>query len=359
MCKSASPRPNFAPSKRPWNAETLIPFADAGCIKFDILNTLYASFRERHLAKNTERAKAFQAYVGGHGGLLERFALFHALQEHFHQQDDQCMGLACLAEAYQDPDSPLFRNLSGATSGSRSLLPISAMAGRIAARRGQARCAERNLGIGLYMDMAVGVDRGGADVWANQRLFAQSSAVGAPPDEYNQKGQDWGLPPFIPERMREEQYQSFIEILRAKYAPCRGVPPRSRHGPDAAVLDSAGLAAIPGRVHPLRRVKSCSAFSRWKANATVVWSLAKTWVRCPIAYASAWSVGASIPTKCFTLRRKRAIVQAADRLSGYGSSCGQYARFADTGRILAEPGHCCANRAGPVSKRGTAGTPDS
>ncbi|MEA2843445.1 MAG: 4-alpha-glucanotransferase, partial [Actinomycetota bacterium] len=47
--------------------------------------------------------------------------------------------------------------------------------------------------IGLMQDLAIGVDPGGADAWMWQDVLAPGMSVGAPPDEYNRDGQDWGL----------------------------------------------------------------------------------------------------------------------------------------------------------------------
>jgi (1->4)-alpha-D-glucan 1-alpha-D-glucosylmutase len=71
------------------------------------------------------------------------------------------------------------------------------------------------MAIGLYRDLAVGVNEGGADTWAHQGLYAMGLHVGAPPEEYNLAGQDWGLPPVIPSRLREQGFQPFIDTLRA------------------------------------------------------------------------------------------------------------------------------------------------
>lgn len=192
----------------------LIAYAEAGQLKFDILKRLYDHFRKTHLNRGTTRDQAFHAYIREHGDLLERFALFHALQEHFYRQDSNLWGWPAWPSAYHDPDGPAVREFLATHREDVAFYQYLQWQVDRQLARANAQCSAKGLGIGLYMDMAVGVDRGGADVWANQRLFAQSSAVGAPPDEYNQKGQDWGLPPLIPERMREEQYRSFIEILR-------------------------------------------------------------------------------------------------------------------------------------------------
>jgi 4-alpha-glucanotransferase len=66
----------------------------------------------------------------------------------------------------------------------------------------------------IMQDLPIGIDPEGADAWAWQDVLAQGVSVGAPPDEFNTKGQNWGLPPFIPERLRQAAYRPFIETIR-------------------------------------------------------------------------------------------------------------------------------------------------
>jgi (1->4)-alpha-D-glucan 1-alpha-D-glucosylmutase len=80
------------------------------------------------------------------------------------------------------------------------------------------RCNDLRLGIGLYLDLAVSIDRGGADAWASQDLYALDASIGAPPDDFNLKGQDWGLPPCNPQALGRTAFASFIETLRANMA---------------------------------------------------------------------------------------------------------------------------------------------
>ncbi|MFN2523952.1 MAG: 4-alpha-glucanotransferase, partial [Mycobacteriales bacterium] len=68
--------------------------------------------------------------------------------------------------------------------------------------------------IGVVHDLAVGVDAGGADAWALQDALALTTTVGAPPDSFNQKGQDWGLPPWRPDRLRELGYAPYRDVVR-------------------------------------------------------------------------------------------------------------------------------------------------
>ena len=68
--------------------------------------------------------------------------------------------------------------------------------------------------VGVIHDLAVGVDAGGADAWALQDALALSTTVGAPPDSFNQQGQDWGLPPWRPDRLRELGYLPYRDVVR-------------------------------------------------------------------------------------------------------------------------------------------------
>jgi 4-alpha-glucanotransferase len=69
-------------------------------------------------------------------------------------------------------------------------------------------------GLLVIHDLAVGVDAGGADAWALQDALALGTTVGAPPDSFNQQGQDWGLPPWRPDRLAESGYLPFRDVVR-------------------------------------------------------------------------------------------------------------------------------------------------
>jgi len=70
-------------------------------------------------------------------------------------------------------------------------------------------------GVGLVQDLAIGCDPSGADAWLWQDCFAEGLRVGAPPDLFATDGQDWGLPPFDPWRLRARAFGPFIDIVRA------------------------------------------------------------------------------------------------------------------------------------------------
>lgn len=67
----------------------------------------------------------------------------------------------------------------------------------------------------VMQDLPIGFDADGADAWAFQDVLASDISVGAPPDEFNTKGQDWGLPPFVPDKLRDTGYEPFVQTIRA------------------------------------------------------------------------------------------------------------------------------------------------
>lgn len=80
-----------------------------------------------------------------------------------------------------------------------------------------AQQAARDAGmhIGIMTDLAVGVHPGGADAENLADYLAPQCSVGAPPDDYNQQGQDWSQPPWHPVRLAEVGYQPWRELVAA------------------------------------------------------------------------------------------------------------------------------------------------
>ncbi|MGW0826269.1 4-alpha-glucanotransferase [Streptomyces sp. NPDC002845] len=81
----------------------------------------------------------------------------------------------------------------------------------------QRSARDAGMPVGLVHDLAVGVHPGGADAWAQQEYFAAGMSVGAPPDAFNARGQDWGLPPWRPDRLAESGYAPYRRLLRALF----------------------------------------------------------------------------------------------------------------------------------------------
>src|SRR6185436_6907607 len=77
--------------------------------------------------------------------------------------------------------------------------------------------------LGIMHDLAVGVHPDGADSWSLQDVFAQGLTVGAPPDAFNQNGQDWQQPPWRPDRLAELAYAPFRDMVSTVVRSAGGV----------------------------------------------------------------------------------------------------------------------------------------
>jgi 4-alpha-glucanotransferase len=78
-------------------------------------------------------------------------------------------------------------------------------------------------GTAVIEDLPIGVDPDGFDAWAWQDSLALDVTVGAPPDEFSRRGQDWGLPPLVPWRLARAGYTPFVESVRASMAAGGGL----------------------------------------------------------------------------------------------------------------------------------------
>jgi 4-alpha-glucanotransferase len=87
----------------------------------------------------------------------------------------------------------------------------------------QTHAAAAGMSLGIMADLAVGVHPDGADAWALQDVLARGVTAGAPPDEFNQLGQDWSQPPWRPDRLDEQEYQPFRALIRSALRHAGGV----------------------------------------------------------------------------------------------------------------------------------------
>lgn len=85
---------------------------------------------------------------------------------------------------------------------------------RMAQQMREVANAARRLGSGLYLDFPLGVNPGGYDARRYAHIFARGVSVGAPPDLFFTKGQNWGFAPFDPDAIRDERYEYLRAAIR-------------------------------------------------------------------------------------------------------------------------------------------------
>ncbi|HET9651436.1 MAG TPA: malto-oligosyltrehalose synthase, partial [Usitatibacter sp.] len=178
----------------------------------EMFDALYGNFRKRHLSSATPRGRAFAQFRESRGAPLRRHALHEALAE-FHDARWRDW-----PEEHRDPSSEAVRRFAIEQADRIALHEYLQWQADQQLAAAHTRCGELGMSVGLYADLAISIGPDGSEAWANQRLYALGVSVGAPPDEFNRSGQDWGLPPLVPQRLRDAAYGPFIATLRANMA---------------------------------------------------------------------------------------------------------------------------------------------
>jgi 4-alpha-glucanotransferase len=188
------------------NAERLIDRPRVWVLKSEALEALFARF------EGSGGDEGFEQFTRERGKVLDGYTSFCSLAERF--------GLPWQdwPAEYRHPDDPAVARLAASQDG-RSRKRYHAWLQWLC----EAQLAKALEGGHLLCDLAVGVDGGGADAWFWQGSFALDMRVGAPPDDFNTKGQNWGLPPLDPWKLRAAAYEPFIETLRAVLRPAAGL----------------------------------------------------------------------------------------------------------------------------------------
>ncbi len=158
-----------------------------------------------------ERLTTFRTYAEGGGARLERFALYEALTERFLRDDGGARGWQHWPRDYRDPAGDAVRAFAAAA---RKRIDYFKYIQWLTDEQLAAAALEaRALALGLYLDVAVGVDRNSGDVWCDASAFVLDETIGAPPDLLGSLGQNWGLAPLVPEAILRDGGAAFAELL--------------------------------------------------------------------------------------------------------------------------------------------------
>ncbi|MDO8121091.1 4-alpha-glucanotransferase [Isoptericola sp. b490] len=192
-----------------WQAEVARPMSDdpgpidrdaAWAAKRVALEVVFAAPR------SAARQARFEEFRQEQGRGLEDFATWCALYEHYAPD--------AWPEEAQDRNSPLVRRLRAELADRIDFYCWLQWVADEQLATAQAAAREAGMRLGIVHDLAVGVHPEGADAWALRDVLASRVAVGAPPDMYNQQGQDWSQPPWRPDALARDAYRPFRDLLR-------------------------------------------------------------------------------------------------------------------------------------------------
>jgi len=192
----------------------LVEYTRVYALKLRFLKLLFQTFLEKEWRQGTARAAELKEYIEHEGDLLHRFAVHSELDQAIHRECPAVWNWRSWPEQYQDPESDATREF--ARKHWRRVLFHKYVQWQLDAQlaAAQRHALERGLGIGLYHDLALATDRFGSDLWAHPEFFVSGCRVGAPPDGFSPKGQDWGFPPPNSEQHDEDGYRLFAETIR-------------------------------------------------------------------------------------------------------------------------------------------------
>ncbi len=169
--------------------------------KLQALELLY------HTRRSPARQAAFDDFCRISGSGLDDFALWSAIREDLAPDDPLWKDPAC---ALGTPEAEALREKLADRIGFHRWLQWICDEQLEDAQRTALRSGMR---LGVVHDLAVGVDHSSADAWTLHDVLTPATSVGAPPDMYNQQGQDWGQPPWHPARLAEAGYAPFRNML--------------------------------------------------------------------------------------------------------------------------------------------------
>jgi 4-alpha-glucanotransferase len=187
----------------------LVDYRKTALLKRNILQLAFDSFDETHLGKASPRGEEFRRYIRREGQLLEDFALFTTIQENFgagswHRWPEEYRD-------FRSPEVIAFRN-----GHDREILFHQYVQWLLDLQHSEVgdTVRQQDMPVGLYQDLAVGSAGDGFDAWIGGDVMAPAMDVGAPPDDFNPGGQNWGFPPLDPEKMRRSGYEVLVRTIR-------------------------------------------------------------------------------------------------------------------------------------------------
>lgn len=191
---------DLASAGRALNSERLIDRDRVWALKSEACERIFDRFMECRV----EGQGDLERFVTSGGPALQGFAAFNALAERH--------GAAWPAwpEELRRPDGAAVAAFTASAEGARRVRYHQWLQWHLDRQLQQAAQP-----LAVMTDLAIGVDAGGADAWLWQDCFALGVRVGAPPDRFNTAGQDWGVVPFDPWRLRAAAFEPFVRTLRA------------------------------------------------------------------------------------------------------------------------------------------------
>ena len=177
-------------------------------LKKRFLKILFDKFQQSMRGKSN-RGAAFEEFCAQEGELLEKFALYCALDEVLHARDKNYWTWLDWPAEYQDPSSEACRTFAHEHREKLDFYKYVQFVIDEQLAEAQEYTKKKGMAIGLYHDLALATDSAGADLWAYRNFYVTGCRVGSPPDAFSPEGQDWAFPPPNTIAHAEDGYRVF------------------------------------------------------------------------------------------------------------------------------------------------------
>ncbi|WP_084351929.1 4-alpha-glucanotransferase [Millisia brevis] len=175
-----------------------------------VLRAKYDALAHIHqVPRSAAREYAYRSFLEREGESLELFAIWCVLRERLGADDPRW------AQKAADPSGEWVRKQAAKHADRVDFYRWLQWVTQEQLATAQAAAREAGMRIGIVHDLAVGVASDGADAWALADTLARSVTVGAPPDVFNQMGQNWSQPPWRPDRLAQSAYRPFRDMIAA------------------------------------------------------------------------------------------------------------------------------------------------
>lgn len=185
----------------------LINYAAVADLKLSALRAAFAAFQAD---ASEARRRAFDQFQTHGGQTLRRYCCFEVLRKTF-----QTAWWEWPDEWRNPTDRQVDEFVNGDAADAVRFVAFVQWCADTQLRACVERAGKAGMKIGLYLDVAVGVQSGGFDAWLEQDAISRQLSVGAPPDQVNTAGQDWGLAGFNAAGLQARQFEPFRAMLRA------------------------------------------------------------------------------------------------------------------------------------------------
>ncbi|MGY4572464.1 4-alpha-glucanotransferase [Bradyrhizobium sp. USDA 3256] len=192
----------------PLRSHDMVDYVGVAAQKWPALRAAFAAFKAN---PGLGRWQDFEAYRNEQGTLLSRFACFEVMRHKFNTPWWEW------PDEWRQPSDAACARLRRSRDSAAEVEFVEFVQWTADRQLGACQALAHKLGmrVGLYLDVAVGVQSDGFDAWNEQIAISRHLGVGAPPDPLNTAGQDWGLAGFNAAGLEQRSFEPFRQMLRA------------------------------------------------------------------------------------------------------------------------------------------------